>query len=78
MKPIPPVPTEFMTLSEAAREIGLSPNAVSTRIRAGQLPGQKFGNIYRIPVAQWTAYKQGTWQPRTTTAPIEMVKRRSA
>lgn len=59
-----PNPAEFLTLADAAREMGLHPQTVAKYVKAGTMPGILVGNTYRIPVAQWLAYKAGTWQPK--------------
>lgn len=76
MKSLSPDPTEFITVAQAAREAGVSPALLTKRINAGQLPGERFGRLIRIPVAQWTAWKSGTWRPRPTPEPIQIVQRR--
>lgn len=73
--------TEFLTVSEIAAELGLCTKTIGKYLNEGQLPGVRFGHVWRIPVVQWNAYKAGTWQPQPSsnvTAADFTPRRRSA
>ena len=43
------VSASFMSSTEAARELGITPEAASRLVRQGKLPGVKIGRSYVIP-----------------------------
>ena len=43
------VQADFMSSSDAARELGITPEAASRLVRQGRLPGVKIGRSYVIP-----------------------------
>lgn len=47
---LPPVPP-LLSVTEAAEEIGVSPQAVRLRLEAGTLPGTKVGATWVVPAA---------------------------
>lgn len=76
---IAPDREHFLTVADAAREIGLNRQTVTRAIRDGRMPGQLFGNTYRISREQWNDFKAGTWQPRhQPRLPIDMVHRKAS
>lgn len=46
----------LLTKEEAAERLGLSPLTVGDMLRAGRLPGQKIGHVWRIREADLDAY----------------------
>jgi excisionase family DNA binding protein len=40
--------TEFLSVQEVAKELGLKEDTIRNYIRTKQLPAVKFGNTYRI------------------------------
>lgn len=42
-------PQEWLSPDEAAEILGVSPGTVRRLLRTGQLPGQQFGKLWRIP-----------------------------
>ena len=47
---------KLLTPSEAAERLGLSPVTIGHMLRAGTLPGQKVGHLWRVRGADLDAY----------------------
>lgn len=69
----------WLTIADAAKELGMARATITAAIDAGQMPGKRFGTRRLISRVEWEQYRAGTWQPRPpATKPTELVKRRTA
>ncbi len=57
---------EYVTLPEAAQEIGITPGRLRQMLRAGELEGEKVGPVWVIPRSEVERLKN---TPRTTGRP---------
>ena len=46
----------FITVQDAAAQIGVTDETIYTAIRRGHLPSTRFGRCVRIPRAAWLRY----------------------
>jgi excisionase family DNA binding protein len=66
---------QFLTPTEVAAELAISPATVIRMIHKGELPSIHVSDrIYRIPAASFEMYKTGTLRT-VTPAPLRTVKR---
>lgn len=47
---------DFLTVKEVAKELRLHEETVKQMLRAGQMPGYKFGNVWRIDKDEYEAW----------------------
>ena len=54
----------LLTPNEAAEILRLSPFTIANMLRAGALPGQKLGRLWRIRLPTWTLPSLRAVRPR--------------
>lgn len=55
--------TQYLTIEEAARWLGVAPVTVWRRIQKGQLPARRVGRIYVLDAARLRSVPRGTLRP---------------
>ena len=74
-----PDPAHWLTVSDAARELGMAYETIAREIDAGRMPGQRIGRRRLIARAEWERFRAGIWQPKPAPVqPTDLTKRRSA
>jgi excisionase family DNA binding protein len=71
------VTPRVLTPEQVAEALGCHPRTVEKMCAAGELPSIRVGNRIRIPVVQFDQWLAGTWEPRRSPKPVDLIGRRA-